>query len=532
MASPVAAEIRTFARPNIMLTRPPPQKRAPTTPLPSRPQMSPLSPLSGGASLAHGYVSKPAQLKRPSVIVSWATHVQPGSPALPSPPSTAGTPALAQKFMALSRLRSPESAVVHAAGQSMSFLRLESPTLVGPLLKHFKSEFSITARSPQPKQPKGPRASPKAAQKSAPVRAPLPTPSPTPSPSSSARSGGLRTFQTAAAKKLRAHSASPKSRRRSRVAQSPGIRASRLAIQKRTEYSQPLASERLMLTLVDGPADGKTRRLTMDRSSVAAAVAKPEQDNAPRELFEEDEEWEFARLIMDYEESEEWEDFNSTPQSSPDKSVYSQESALDPRYQLSNPWEHTSQATSPDSGGASTGKSTPGLSVLAIPARSRRRAAHLRKASYFDAEAFTVPLSPASPLSPQRVQLTRSKGATRRRPAPLALPLPGSNTKIPSNSPADARLARIAFLEESYHAPALDVGAFPTRPVAPLTPPEDSPIRPRKAAMRPPKLSLGSMKDMIRAMSSGTRTHSSRSGYSTGRSSGADGEDILVGRRF
>ncbi|KAI0310863.1 hypothetical protein OF83DRAFT_1178129 [Amylostereum chailletii] len=62
----------------------------------------------------------------------------------------------------------PGYTVVHASGQSMFFLHLKSPPLVGLLLKYLKSESSIAARRLQPKRPNGPLASRKLVQNSTP----------------------------------------------------------------------------------------------------------------------------------------------------------------------------------------------------------------------------------------------------------------------------------------------------------------------------------------------------------------------------
>ena len=98
----------------------------------------------------------------------------------------------------------------------------------------------------------------------------------------------------------------------------------------------------------------------------------------------------------------------------------------------------------------------PGLSVLAIPSRSRRAAKHLRKPEFL-LDIFPVPLSPTripkvptSPLFASGTSIAMPvKNKSRHRPAPLKLLPPSPAFKLPTN-PSDPDTIRKDFLDDSF----------------------------------------------------------------------------------
>ncbi|ETW78596.1 hypothetical protein HETIRDRAFT_410639 [Heterobasidion irregulare TC 32-1] len=204
------------------------------------------------------------------------------------------------------------------------------------------------------------------------------------------------------------------------------------------------------------------------RTGAEPAVADVHRDGRGGVWWDEHEEWEYAHLLggetsfdVAAEDEHAWVDFdtaanvtstNTVVESEERRgSVSSQDSDLDPRYALPAPGVESSTDDLVAFGSALTpvASCTPGLSVLSIPARSRRTAPHLRKAAFIrDAYAFVPPMSPRSPVTPARAVL---KGKARRRPAPLTLLPPAPQTKCPTNSPAEQPSA--PFFSDSF-APA------------------------------------------------------------------------------
>ena len=174
-------------------------------------------------------------------------------------------------------------------------------------------------------------------------------------------------------------------------------------------------------------------------------------------------------------------------------SVSTQDSDLSPRYAMKVETDSHDDLALLDS------IIKPGLAVMAIPARSRRAAKHLRKPEFL-LDAFTLPTSPTAPLafsqnirsprSPRTFTVaSRAKGKARRRPPPLNLTPRGPALKQPHN-PADNEQLRTEFLQDSFK-PRPRRGRQTYRPTAivlstPTTPAhaaEDTPLPsgPRKA---------------------------------------------------
>lgn len=179
------------------------------------------------------------------------------------------------------------------------------------------------------------------------------------------------------------------------------------------------------------------------------------------------------------------------------ESVSTQDSDLNPRYAMQ---AETGSRDDLASFGAAIDHVTsvkPGLSVLAIPARSRRAAKHLRKPEFL-LNAFPMPRTPTtitgatlSPRSPRFAPFqisVRAKGKARRRPAPLTLTPPSPARKRALN-PADADQMRKEFLQDSFSPrPRVLVGAA-GQPIGDAVQ--------EKIAARP---SIANMKGMFRAI--------------------------------
>jgi hypothetical protein len=156
----------------------------------------------------------------------------------------------------------------------------------------------------------------------------------------------------------------------------------------------------------------------------------------------------------------------------------SADSELDPRYRVLPP---------PDSaddlalfGFASSDNAVaprPGASILALPARPRRAAPHLRRPALLRDAFVAPPRSPRSPKSPKSPRSPRSprlahavsrpKGRARRRPAPLTLAPPCPARKRAVNGQPTAEL-RQDFLADSF-APAPARVRAPVPRAAPLS---------------------------------------------------------------
>ena len=456
----------TLARPTIVLSRSPPPMRGPR-PLPARPTNA-RSPAQPTPAPAESVKQSDQQLKivkpkRATYILQWASDVQPGSPLAPSPNAE--------------HLHDPllSASTQDFALRLMSFAQGAcSPTSnnIGRIITAPLATGLVSLNKPTPKAPRLEARSPSVA-----------------SPSTG------RYNLSASGRRARAQ---PSVRRTVTRQQSrrgtPGRAQSR-----RLRDGRSKRASRMLLTLAEsGVEETDVRRLTMRLSRQVSVAHRPATRVAAptppsREVFLDDDEWEFAPLLLvdsTGADDGEWEDFDGpTTAAFPDTaaalqpgsaftmqsrsesaSAYSHESDLASPYALPQPHDERSagRATPPLPDSANTGSSstTPGLSLLAIPARSQRKAAHLRKASYVtELEAFTAPKTPISPGTAP--MLPTPKGPARRRPAPLNIPEPPTAARFSTSSPLDLQLVRAAFIAQSYaparRPPSGDVGAVPRR---------------------------------------------------------------------
>jgi hypothetical protein len=212
-----------------------------------------------------------------------------------------------------------------------------------------------------------------------------------------------------------------------------------------------------------------TARRSMRPNRISRAIIvpmlapEPAGDAAPdvrdgREVFLDDDEWEFAPLVVldgtGMPDDDEWVDFDEIPADpvTASESVYSHPSDLQPAYAMRTPSESRATPPVPDSGNslmalcvpAEEHSASPGRMLLTIPARSQRRAAHLRKPSYVtDALACLDALtrSPTSPTARRPTQLA----IPRRKPSPLTIPSPARSRRY-SQHPSAASSASVRGL--------------------------------------------------------------------------------------
>lgn len=203
-------------------------------------------------------------------------------------------------------------------------------------------------------------------------------------------------------------------------------------------------------------------------------------DGQGRIYQDEEELWEYAHLLGgddDFcEEEISWLEFGFTNTAGDERvaderrgSVSSQDSDLQPEFAMET------DDTTPSLG------CEPGMSVLAIPARSHRRAMHLNTPEYL-LNVFSAPGSQSflvktpHTLGPQDTSIVHDPTESRqmrakRRPSPLKLLPPSPAKKCPTN-PADPEDIRRDFLEESF-APTVHLMSYSSAAVAARAVPMD-----------------------------------------------------------
>ena len=271
---------------------------------------------------------------------------------------------------------------------------------------------------------------------------------------------------------------------------------------KKAKYAMrppPLVNELALMQLVDGGSmDDNIKRVMEAQAKVAGSVGLADvyRDGDGGIWWDQDEEWEYAHLLSDGDESRphatgdlQWVTFGGNmshsvagvPEEERRGSVSTQDSDLDPKY-IVQPTDLLDGDDLALLGSATVPLATqkPATSVLSIPSRPRRAAKHLRKPALLVDVAFsrlyTSPKSPKSPTSAgASAGMPNPKGKARRRPAPLKLSPPSPGFKRPTNSPIDADKIRKDFIEASFE-PAVSVPVTPATAVS-LTTPVD--VRPR-----------------------------------------------------
>ncbi|KAI0345850.1 hypothetical protein BDW22DRAFT_918312 [Trametopsis cervina] len=506
----------------------PPQKKRPTQPLPPPPAQAPNSPVKP--------VSGRRRSATMSAISSWIAEVHPGSPAPCSPRRSPSI--LTSRCSSFSRLSSRRVSGGSGRVPSASFISFsDTPTsasrlVITPLIKDFEPDLTAVGYTSVfihfPDTPSSP-----------PVgfgrpRGIVPTGSPV-SPVKSSQTG-LKHFKSLSALKptRRARSKappspliSPQEAKRARMLQSAAVARS-----KKSKYSKlhpaPLANELALAQLMDGGKLDHHVKEYAEAQAKANGAKKTDgqlvgvgdvwRDEEGGIWMDQDEEWEYTHLLGGDDDfcmgEVEWVHFEADTTKENKlidldyrQSLSTQDSDLSPRYAMQVETESHDDLSGFGATMAPTTLIKPGLSVLAIPARSRRTAKHLRKPEFL-LDVFPVPLSPTkghcvppSPRSPRAFTVsTRSRGKARRRPAPLNLPLPSPAFKLPLN-PADAAQMKMEFLEDTFR-PRPRRGRQVVQPrTSPMpTPPPPVQVAPRKILTT--KSSIANMKGFFRAIGS------------------------------
>ncbi|KZT69297.1 hypothetical protein DAEQUDRAFT_726885 [Daedalea quercina L-15889] len=476
--------VATSAAPKYpFLSQPPPQKKRPTQPLPSPPAQAPASPRSP--------VTGRRRSATTSAIAAWIVNVQPGSPAPPTPRrrtsiSSSRRPSISPRSC------SQRPSVGSGRVPSASFLNVsESPTNlihVTPSLKDFQPDLTAVGyASVFVHFPKTPSSAAYPDRHPSPLVLPI---SPAPLTPEKPAKRGLKHFRSLSVlKRSRSRSKSttmpsmpspsfitrhaappiPPTPAHSRAQSRDDVNKS-----KKSKYAKyrppPLATELALAQLADGgKMDDHVRRFAEAQARAGGAqmvngtlvgVGDVWRDGAGGIWRDQDEEWEYAHLLggdQDLSSEAGWVRFGSASAASPSQdeerrgSCSSQDSDLDPRYAM--------QADSGDdlavfgSAVMPSAMRKPGMSVLALPSRTRRAAPHLRKPEFL-LDVFPVPDAPTphagkQPLSPHvsNTPQSRPAGKERRRPAPLALAPPSPAAKYPANPIDDVRRD---FLDHSF----------------------------------------------------------------------------------
>ncbi|EGN97023.1 hypothetical protein SERLA73DRAFT_161924 [Serpula lacrymans var. lacrymans S7.3] len=276
-----------------------------------------------------------------------------------------------------------------------------------------------------------------------------------------------------------------------------------IAKRKRAKYAAtrpaPLANELALMQFADGGNMDSHIKRVMDAQAKAVAgpgrvagVGDVYRDGEGGVWWDQAEEWEYAHLLGGSDPKTQgtgdmdWVTFDNGAKSPKNAhtliapctagegeerrgSVSTQDSDLDPQY-IVQPTDHFDTDDLAVFGSALVPlvSRKPAMSVLALPARSRRTAKHLRKPEYMVDAAFPrIPGSPKGARFPASatgaVAKPKPKGKARRRPAPLTLSPPSPAFKQPSSSPLDAEKVRKDFIESSFEP------AVPATPATPST---------------------------------------------------------------
>jgi hypothetical protein len=263
-------------------------------------------------------------------------------------------------------------------------------------------------------------------------------------------------------------------------------RAASIAAQKRKKYPKlpallpTLAQEAELAQLLDGGSTrvnvervmrekAVARGATVHRDGTVEGVSVAVKDEHGVWWEDAEEREEFAHLLGGADGGAgasppaQWVEFHS-PGVSPMKqdgdeerrgsvstvsSASSADSELDPRYRVLPPPDSVDDlALFGFASSDSIARPGPGHSILALPARPRRAAKHLRRPALLCDVSVSLPASPKSPKSPSRAS-ARPKGRARRRPMPLTLSPPSPAGRRAANG-QHVLDARDGFLGDSF----------------------------------------------------------------------------------
>ncbi|KAI1790264.1 hypothetical protein LXA43DRAFT_1017210 [Ganoderma leucocontextum] len=522
------------------LAYPPPQKKRPTQPLPSPPALkrAPCSP-------AHPR----RRSATTSAIAAWVAAVQPGSPAPLTPRRRSSISSTRRSSYGSASIISRRPSISTGTPHSASFLNCQ---VITPCVKDFKPDLtavgytSVFVHFPETPLSATIPLYTGAADKTRPPPSFNRIPSVPTSPSSPVRPAkSLKHFRSLSALKTgrRARSKSSAIRAPPSPAMKSPVRTSSKAARaqasaaisasKKSKYAKfrppPLATELALAQLVDGGSiEDHIRRFAeaqarahgateVTRDGRLVGVSDVYRDGMGGVWRDQDEEWEYAHLLggdNDWCGSEEnWVRFGSptkprksslVPSVSENDdprrgSVSSQDSDLDPRYAMQAEDTRDDLAAF-GSALAPACARRPGMSVLAIPARARRTAKHLRKPEFL-LNAFPVPEGVVAPPVTVTVPMQACKVPSpkqRRRPAPLKLTPPSPAFKCPTN-PIDAEQVRDDFFAASFAPAPPPKSATYRRAEAPRTVIPLSPCPVQDAGVKKASTKLG-MRGLFRVM--------------------------------
>ncbi|PCH44523.1 hypothetical protein WOLCODRAFT_123713 [Wolfiporia cocos MD-104 SS10] len=472
------------------LSQPPLQKKRPTQPLPTPPAKvaanSPKSTINRRRSATT------------SSVAAWIADIQPGSPA-PLSPRRRSSIASPHRLTSSPRSRRPSlgSTRIPSATQCSFFQAQTSAKRITPSIKDFKHDLTAVGyASIFVYFPTTPSPAPDSHFDRRPT-IPAPPIIPVPKTSEKSTKRGLKHFRSLSALKSRIQSKSTempsRAPSRPRVQPFPAVpvpthsRSSsrdEVSKSKKSKYAKyrppPLVTELALAQLADGgKVDEHMKRFAEAQARAGGAkmvngklvgVDGMWHDGEGGVWRDQDEEWEYAHLLGEEENygagEAAWERFGSegsivivNGEEERRESVSSQDSDLDPRYAMQAEAERDDLAVF-GSAVIPSAMRKPGMSVLALPSRSRREAPHLRKPEFL-LDVFPVPdASPAQADGASNGQVdssssrARPTGKERRRPTPLALIPPTAGAVCPTNPLDDVRRD---FIENSFApAPAPD----------------------------------------------------------------------------
>ncbi|KAI0074014.1 hypothetical protein K474DRAFT_1774292 [Panus rudis PR-1116 ss-1] len=470
------------------LSQPPPQKKRPTQPLPSPPTNRAVS-----GSACPPPITGRRRSATTSAVTAWIAEVHPGSPAPLSPRSPSAS-LYSLRRSSLSRSSGRRPSVTSVRVSSASFLTFsDTPTSASRLAatpsgKDFAAEdlalvgyTSVFVRIPTtPMSAGGPR------RRSPQIPPPIPASPVKPSAKTLKHFRSLNALKPTRRAVSRSAATPPTPPANTDVKKAHAVASAAVAKTKKSKYAKhrppPLATELALAQLMDGgKMDEHITRYAEAQAKAAGAVKVDGQLVGVGDVWrdgeggiwrDQDEEWEYAHLLGGEEDfcigEVQWVQFGSN-KGSPlievrRESTSTRDSDLSMRFAMNA--ESDSRDDLAVFGGALSPveRTKPGMSVLAIPARNRRAAKHLRKPEFLLNSFPVIPVSPTSPLSPPGLPKTptsprfgagagravmQSRTKARRRPAPLKLLPPSPNAACPTN-PADPETMRQDFLEESF----------------------------------------------------------------------------------
>ncbi|KAI0702291.1 hypothetical protein BC835DRAFT_105227 [Cytidiella melzeri] len=513
----------------------PPQKKRPTQPLPPPPTQVPSSPVRPPVGRLRSATV--------SAVSAWVAEVHPGSPA-PYSPRRSPSIGLTSRRSSFSRTSSRRVSAGSTRVPSASFMSFsDTPTtgsrlIITPSIKDFEPDLTAMGYTSVfvhfPTTPLSPPINHRVNTSSRVV------PSAAPASPVKQTQLGLKHLKSLSSLKpgKRARSKAPPSppavpiKSPAEVKRLRALQSAAVARCKKSKYAKlrpaPLANDLALAQLMDGgKLDDHVKQYTKIQAKANGAMKVDGQvvgvgdvyrDEEGGVWMDQDEVWEFAHLLGGDEDfcmdEVEWVEFGSPTGKENQlldlgcrQSLSTQDSDLSPRYAMKVEADSHDDLAGFGAAIVPTTLIKPGLTVLALPARSRRTAKHLRKPEFL-LDVFPLPRSPtkschapSTPRSPRAFPVSaRAKGKARRRPTPLNLSPPSPAFKRPLN-PADPDQMRTEFLQDSFRPRPRRArqGLQPMTPATAVIPaPAAAEAAPRKILTT--KASIANMKGFLKAI--------------------------------